>query len=457
LDTFILGTLAFLILFPTVIALILLAVKNDATRGMIVKATAALLAVGSIALAVAYFAGGGGTYTFAVAGVGHTISYAMMAIEVFLMCAIVYLAFKYKHRWAAVLALIQTPLVIWFELTHGHHIEIGYNLYVDGLSVIMALIIGIIGSLIAVYALGYMKDFQHHNADKPDRRYFFFFIMFVFLAAMFGIVTANNLTWMYFFWEITSLSSFFLIGYTKTPEAINNSFRALIMNLGGGLGFCFAILFMGNLSSISAFLGTGLVDSLELSYLLEVGSMGLFGPWLVVPVALLAFAGITKAAQMPFNSWLLGAMVAPTPVSALLHSSTMVKAGVFLVLKLSPLMGVWLPGVASGSVYAYNWAGIMVMMVGGLTFLFASLAAISQSNAKRVLAYSTIANLGLIVCCGGIGTSAAVWAGIMLIIFHAIAKSLLFLSVGTTEHRIGSRDIEDMDGLFTRVPAVART
>ena len=444
-DTFILGTLAFLILFPTVIALILLAVKDDATRGAIVKVTAALLAVGSVVLTVAYFAAGGGTITFAVSGVGHAVSYVMMAVEVFLMCAIVYLAFKYKHRWAAVLALIQTPLVIWFELTKGHHIEIGYNLYVDGLSVIMALIIGIIGSLIAVYALGYMKDFQHHNADKPDRRYFFFFIMFIFLAAMFGIVTANNLTWMYFFWEITSLSSFFLIGYTKTPEAINNSFRALIMNLGGGLGFCFAILFMGHF-----------FQTLELSVLLEVGTMGFYGMLVTIPVALLAFAGITKAAQMPFNSWLLGAMVAPTPVSALLHSSTMVKAGVFLILKLSPLMGVWIPGVASDSVLAYNWAGIMVMMVGGLTFLFASLAAISQSNAKRVLAYSTVANLGLIVCCGGIGTSAAVWAGIMLIIFHAIAKSLLFLSVGTTEHRIGSRDIEDMDGLFTRVPAVAK-
>lgn len=442
-DTYFLGTLAFLILFPTVIALILLAVKSDAARGAIVKLSAALLAVGSIALAVLYFMNGGGV---TLAFEGEWISYAMMAIEVFLMLVIIVLGIKYKHYWACVLAVIQTPLVIWFELTTGHGIEIGYNLYVDGLSVIMALIIGIIGSLIAVYALGYMKDFQHHNEDKPDRRCFFFFIMFVFLAAMFGIVTSNNLIWMYFFWEITSLSSFFLIGYTKTPEAINNSFRALIMNLGGGLGFCFAILFLGNVCG-----------TVELSGLLAGGASGTWGYYLTIPVACLAFAGITKAAQMPFNSWLLGAMVAPTPVSALLHSSTMVKAGVFLILKLSPLMGVWLPGYAGtfGVLY-YNWAGLMVMMVGAITFLLASLAAISQTNAKRVLAYSTIANLGLIVCCGGIGTSAAVWAGIMLIIFHAIAKSLLFLSVGTTEHRIGSRDIEDMDGLFSRVPNVAK-
>ncbi len=102
-----------------------------------------------------------------------------------------------------------------------------------------------------------------------------------------------------------------------------------------------------------------------------------------------------------------------------------------------------------------NYAGIMVMTVGGITFLLASFAAISQSNAKRVLAYSTIANLGLIVACGGIGTAAAVWAGIMLIIFHAVTKSLLFLCVGTAEHNIGSRDIEDMDGLFDRMPRLA--
>lgn len=442
-DTYFLGTLAFLILFPTVIALILLAVKSDAARGGIVKASALLIALGSIVLAVLYFINGGGVQLSFEA---EWISYAMMAIEVFLLIVIVFLGIKYKHYWACVLAVIQTPLTLWFELSKGHGIEISYNLYVDGLSVIMALIIGIIGSLIAVYALGYMKDFQHHNEDKPDRRCFFFFIMFVFLAAMFGIVTSNNLTWMYFFWEITSLSSFFLIGYTKTDEAINNSFRALIMNLGGGLGFCFAILFLGNFC-----------NTLELSGLIAGGTSGAWGYYLTIPVACLAFAGITKAAQMPFNSWLLGAMVAPTPVSALLHSSTMVKAGVFLILKLSPLMGVWLPGFEQtyGVLY-YNWAGLMVMMVGAITFLLASLAAISQTNAKRVLAYSTIANLGLIVCCGGIGTAAAVWAGIMLIIFHAIAKSLLFLSVGTTEHRIGSRDIEDMDGLFTRVPAVAK-
>jgi ech hydrogenase subunit A len=157
----------------------------------------------------------------------------------------------------------------------------------------------------------------------------------------------------------------------------------------------------------------------------------------------LVFAGLTKAAQMPFNSWLLGAMVAPTPTSALLHSSTMVKAGVFLILKLSPVLGL------------FSAAGIMAMFVGGVTFLMASFAAVSQSNAKRVLAYSTVANLGLIVACAGAAHPAAIWAATMLIIFHAVTKSLLFLCVGTAEHNIGSRDIEDMDGLFGRLPRLA--
>lgn len=115
-----------------------------------------------------------------------------------------------------------------------------------------------------------------------------------------------------------------------------------------------------------------------------------------------------------------------------------------MIIKLAPCLGV------------SNWAGLMVTTVGGITFLMASFAAISQSNAKKVLAYSTIANLGLIVTCGGIGTATAVWAGVMLIIFHAITKSLLFLCVGTCEHNIGSRDIEDMDGLFNRMPHLAK-
>ena len=161
----------------------------------------------------------------------------------------------------------------------------------------------------------------------------------------------------------------------------------------------------------------------------------------MLPVALIAFAGLTKSAQLPFSKWLLGAMVAPTPTSALLHSSTMVKAGVYIVVRLSPVL-------------QNTWVGYMVALVGGVTFLIGSLIAVSQRNAKKVLAYSTIANLGLIVACAGVGTYETVWAGVFLIIFHAVAKSLLFISVGTVENSIGSKDIESMDNLIVRMPKV---
>lgn len=131
----------------------------------------------------------------------------------------------------------------------------------------------------------------------------------------------------------------------------------------------------------------------------------------IIPVILLAFAGLTKSAQFPFSKWLLGAMVAPTPSSALLHSATMVKAGVYLLLRLAPVM-------------AGNGAGIMVSLIGGITFFVASVLAITQSDGKSVLAYSTISNLGLITACAGVGVAQTVWAGALLMIFHAVSKSL---------------------------------
>ena len=203
------------------------------------------------------------------------------------------------------------------------------------------------------------------------------------------------------------------------------------MNLIGGIAFLAAMFFaVTNLGTLS---------------LNEFIAYGVAHPTVVIiPTALLALAGITKAAQMPFQTWLLGAMVAPTPTSALLHSSTMVKAGVFLLVKLAPVFLVC------------TVAGVMVVLIGGATFLLCSFMAISQSNAKRVLAYSTIANLGLITACAGVGTPEAVWAACFLILFHACAKSLLFMCVGTAEHHIGSRNIEDMDLLFERMPRLAR-
>lgn len=412
-----------LVCFPAVIALLLLFAKKDFLRDWIVRISAIIIAGLSIYITQMFF---GENATF-LGFNGTFVNYGMMAIETALAVYIFSLSIKYKKYLTILLVTVQGTLSIGFEFLKGHSLETEHQIMIDKFTLIMICIIGIIGSLIAVYSLGYMKDFFHHNKDKKDKRNLFFFLIFIFISAMFGLVLSNSLNWLYFFWEITTICSFKLIGYTKTKEAIKNAFKALQMNLIGGLAFIVGIIYVGYTFNTN-----------ELDAFLKIGG----GAGVMLPVILFALAGCTKAAQMPFSGWLLGAMVAPTPSSALLHSSTMVKAGVYLVLRLSPLLGA-------------NPAGYLVTLIGGITFISASFIAITQSDAKKVLAYSTIANLGLVIACGGIGTYEALWAGLLLIIFHAVAKSLMFISVGTVDHKLGSRNIEDMDGLITLKPSLA--
>jgi ech hydrogenase subunit A len=415
--------LLFLILGPLITAFFMLLARKEQERNWIVKLSA--LGIGAVTVMLLVILGDKGTiyYSFSAESIGLLMFFIEIVIAVFIL----YLGIKYKNYLVISLILIQSALMLYFEVFYANTIDVKYSLFIDQFSIIMALIIGIIGSLICVYALGYMKDFHEHHKELQDRRNIFFFVMFVFLSAMFGLVFSNNLLWVLFFWEITTLCSFLLIGYTKTEEATNNAFTALWMNMLGGVAFVVAILYLA--TQAGGIMGLG-----------EVLASG--KAIVLIPVVLIGFAGLTKAAQLPFSSWLVGAMVAPTPVSALLHSSTMVKAGVYILVRLAPI-------------FQATFSGYVLAFIGALTFLLASAIAISQSNAKRVLAYSTIANLGLIVACAGIGTSEAIWAAILLIIFHAISKSLLFLSVGTVEHRIESRDIEDMNGLIMRMPKIA--
>lgn len=362
----------------------------------------------------------------------------ILVAEILLTLVVVIFSFRYKKYYVALLSLAQTGLMVWLELFSSAGMNSGdrlaegaiepVRLFSDKFTVMTVLMIGIVGSFICVYAVGYMKEYHQHHTEVADRSGTFFALLFVFMGAMFGLVFSNSLAWMYFFWEITSLCSFLLIGYTKTNEAMNNAFRALWMNLLGGLGFAAAIAYSGLVLRVD-----------DLQGLLAAGEEGQV---VIIPLVLLALAAMTKSAQMPFSGWLLGAMVAPTPTSALLHSATMVKAGVYLLLRLSPL-------------FAGNLAGTMVTSIGGFTFLAASALAISQSDAKKVLAYSTISNLGLIVACAGIGMHEAAWAGILLMLFHAVSKSLMFLSVGAVENTLGSRNIEDMHGLIVKLPFLA--
>lgn len=437
------GNIGFLIVFPLVAAVMCLIVPNQRVRGVVVYVSAAVIGVVSIVLACNHLVGGATYYP----GHAHWMNWVCLVVDLALSAYVMWRALSAGRKGVFALACVQALLVCVLEFGVASNIVVRNAVYVDTLSSIMVLVIGIIGSGIVVYAVGYMRDFQHHQDElaaagkeaAPDRQNIFFAVMFAFLAAMFGIVTFNDMAWMLTMWEATTVCSFFLIGYTKTQEATANSFRQIWMNMLGGIAFTCALIYMGST-----------VGVLELDRFVNIG---LISPsFAMLPLGLLAFAAMTKAAQMPFHTWLLGAMVAPTPTSALLHSSTMVKAGVFLLIRLSPLMGTFVSGNVHGSL---NPVGIAVMLVGCTTFLLCSLIAITQTNAKRVLAYSTVANLGLIVTCAGIGTAAAVWAAIFLLVFHAAAKSLLFLCVGTAEHHIGSRDIESMDALVSRMPKLA--
>lgn len=404
---------------PLIGAVLIYLIHNEKIRGLIIYITAALMMVTTFFMIATWIIDGQNTWRYYVDTV--FVDHLMQIVEILLMIFIIYMSFKYKKRWVCLLSIFQTLLVLWVEYTiplvESTHTQ------VDSLALLMCVICAVIGGLIGIYSVGYMKSYHENHRGVLDRSSTFLSLLFVFMAAMFGLVLSSNLIWLYFFWEITSVISFLLIGYTRTEEAIDNSFRALWMNLLGGVGFALAIW----LCAMSS-------HSVQLSVIVSNGNMLVIG--------LLALAGLTKSAQLPFSTWLYGAMVAPTPSSALLHSATMVKAGVYLLIRLAPALN----GTLCGS---------MVSFIGGFTFIMASLMAIAQNDAKKVLAFSTISNLGLIVACAGIGVEQTVWAAIFLMIFHSVSKSMLFEGVGATENSIGSRDIEHMHGLILRLPKLA--
>lgn len=411
--------MAIAILLPLVSGILVFAARQYHVRSLLVIATAVILVINSLL----FLKQGAFTYT----PEGFNWGIAITVLDYLILLFYIYAGLSLRNWLVLIFALTQLiPLAVW-ELGLGAHVEVEPAFVVDYLAIVMTLVISIIGSLICVYAIRYMRDHEEHRHLEKSRQSRFLFWLVMFLGAMNGLVFANNLYWLYFFWEVTTLCCFQLISHDLTKEAINNAARALWMNSIGGTAFILGMIFLYFYKGSEAL-------SLQ-----NIVSGGLDQAAILLPVALLCFTGFTKAAQLPFQGWLLGAMVAPTPVSALLHSSTMVKAGVYLVLRLAPA-------------FAGTYLGIMVALVGAFTFFAASALAISQTTGKRVLAYSTIANLGLIIACAGINTPLAIAAAILLIVFHAISKGLLFLCAGTIEHLIWSREIEDMEGLAERAP-----
>lgn len=412
-----------LVLWPLVAGLACLVLRSPGLRSALVLATGAALAVGALGVA---------TQAPFIANPGFLSS--QTALHIAEGAAIVLPAYflvrglMAKHALVIVLAIVQLALAAYGIAGMPAAAATQNAVVCDGLSLALVLVVSFAGSLICIFALPYMKHHEEHLHLKVSKQPGFFLILLAFLGFMNGLAMSNDLRVFAAFYEATTLCSFLLIGHDKTEESNKSAFRALWMNILGGIFLHGGILLIQKQS--------GIAD------LQQVVNPAMWAGASMLPVALLALAGCVKAAQMPFQTWLLGAMVAPTPVSALLHSSTMVKVGVFVCLRLAPVMQA-------------TTVGRVLTLVGAFTFFATSALALGQSNAKKVLAYSTMAILGLIIACAGIGTPVAVAAGIVLLVIHAATKGLLFLCVGDMEQTVGSRDLEDLRGIVAISPVTA--
>jgi ech hydrogenase subunit A len=340
----------------------------------------------------------------------------MVVGDMLLAAVFIYIGWRVRSPLVMSVATANLVLALLLDKWTGFH-EAEPVLLIAHLALIMVLITCLVGSVIAIYSLRYMVEDPH----RPR----VFAAVLLFLGAMNGATLSNDMLWLFVFWDLTTLCSFLLIGHTGTEEAKRAARWALQVTLTGGLAFILAaVLAFHFLGSIS---------------LKDIPMDGLDGMALL-PLALLVVAAFTKSAQVPFQSWLLGAMVAPPPVSARLHTATLVHLGGFLLLRLSPVL-TSIPPLSA-----------LMALVGGASFIASCVLAITQSNAKRVLAWSTIGNLGLITMCVGISTPLAVTAAMVLLLYHAISKALMFLAVGVVKEEVGSEDIEDMHGARVTMP-----
>ncbi|WP_456377968.1 monovalent cation/H+ antiporter subunit A [Thiolapillus sp.] len=295
----------------------------------------------------------------------------------------------------------------------------------DGLALLFALLILVIGLLVIIYARYYLS--------KKDSMGRFFAYLLMFMGSMLGIVLSENLIQLVVFWELTSLTSFLLISYWQHRQDARAGARmALIITGAGGLSLLAGVLLLGNV-----------VGSYNLTDVLAAGEL-VQSHELYTPILVLILIGVfTKSAQFPFHFWLPHAMAAPTPVSAYLHSATMVKAGIFLLARFFPVLSgtpewTWLVG----------GAGLITLLIGAYTALF-------QNDIKGLLAYSTISHLGLITLLFGFGTQLAAVAAIFHIINHATFKASLFMVAGIIDHETGTRDMRRINGLLKYMPHTA--
>ncbi|MGO7167007.1 putative monovalent cation/H+ antiporter subunit A [Rhizobium leguminosarum] len=300
--------------------------------------------------------------------------------------------------------------------------HLSFSWFLDGLSLAFALLITGIGTLIVLYAGGYLKG------HKDQGRFFSF--IFLFMGAMLGVVVSDSFLMLFVFWELTSITSFLLIGFDHEREAARRAaLQALVVTGGGGLCLLAGLLLLWNISGVT-----------EMSRLIGAGDIVRESPFYLAALILVLGGAFTKSAQFPFHFWLPNAMEAPTPVSAYLHSATMVKAGVYLLMRLNPVMGA-----------TPAWE-ILLPFFGGLTLVVGTALAIRQTDLKLKLAYTTVSSLGLLVMLIGFGSDHAVEAAALYLVAHSLFKGALFMVAGIIDHETGTRDITRLSGLMRAMP-----
>ena len=312
--------------------------------------------------------------------------------------------------------------VVQVEIAWLPQLGLSASFFLDGLGLLFAGMILGVGLLIILYARFYL------SANDPMGQFYTYLLLFQ--GAMLGIVLSDNILLLLIFWELTSLSSFLLIGYWKhLPEGRQGALMALTVTGAGGLAMIGGMLILGNI-----------VGSYNLTDILQAGDLIRASEWYLPALILILLGAFTKSAQFPFHFWLPHAMAAPTPVSAYLHSATMVKAGVFLMARMWPALAgteAWF--------YIVTTTGLVTMVLGALIALF-------KDDLKALLAFSTVSHLGLLTMLLGFGTQAAAVAAVFHIINHLTFKAALFMTAGIVDHETHTRDIKRLGGLRHLMP-----
>ena len=349
-----------------------------------------------------------------------------------LSCLIVIFGKYIKSRWSIVLPLlplalfifyiIQTPLIssgnnLLQKISWVPSLGVNFDFNLDGLSLLFSLLITGIGTAIFFYARAYMKG--HPYFDR------FFGYLLMFMSAMLGVVLSDNILLLFVFWELTSISSFFLIGFNNDmADSRKSAITALSITGLGGFFLLAALILLENIAG-----------TYTISELINSRDTILNHQLYPLVIGLMFVGAFTKSAQFPFHFWLPGAMKAPTPVSAYLHSATMVKAGIYLLARFSPILG--------GTDY-WNYT---LMIVGGVTMIYASIHSLFRIDLKGILAYSTISALGILTFLIGLGTRESMIAAAVFILAHALYKATLFMVTGIIDHETHTRDVTVLSGL----------